>query len=73
MIERKYSGKFKEILNNSASAQNMREIAKIVRHMTHELRTTDIKCCTDNNQKIGAHVISHGSSTTNNNNNNRNM
>ena len=36
MIERKHSSKFEDLLNNSASAQNMREIAKLVREHTND-------------------------------------
>ena len=36
MIERKHNSKFEDLLNNSASAQNMREIAKIVREYTND-------------------------------------
>ena len=40
MIERKHStgSKFKGLLNNSASAQNMREIAKLVREYTNDTK-----------------------------------
>ena len=36
MIERKHRSKFKDLLNNSASAQNMREIAKLVREYMND-------------------------------------
>ena len=36
MIKRKHSCKFEELLNYSASAQNMREIAKLVREYTSD-------------------------------------
>ena len=36
LIERKYSSKFEDLLNNSASAQNMREIAKLVREYMND-------------------------------------
>ena len=36
MIERKHSSTFEELLNNSASAQNMKEIAKLVREYTYD-------------------------------------
>ena len=36
MIERKHSSKFENLLNNSASAKNMREIAKLVREYTND-------------------------------------
>ena len=38
MIERKHSSKFEDLLNNSVSAQNMREIAseKLVREYTND-------------------------------------
>ena len=36
MIERKPSGKFEELVNNSVSAQNMREIAKLVRESMND-------------------------------------
>ena len=36
MIERKHSSKFEELLNNSASAQNLGEIAKLVTEYTSD-------------------------------------
>ena len=51
----------------------MKEIAKLVREYTNacELQNHRHQCCTENNKKIGAHVISRGNSTRNNYNNNK--